>query len=97
MILLRDIQFTIANQIYGDKYMKPNHHWSVHTPEQILDFGPVYDFWTFMTERLNKILKNINNNHWGGGRLEISMMRGFGRETQFETLVCVTLVRKFPN
>jgi len=67
--------------------MTPNHHWSVHTPDQILDFGPVYDFWTFMTERLNKILKSINNNHWGGGRLEVSMMRGFGRETQFETLV----------
>ena len=69
--------------------MTPNHHWSVHTPDQILDFGPVYDFWTFMTERLNKILKSINNNHWGGGRLEVSMMRGFGRETQFETLVTI--------
>lgn len=69
--------------------MVPNHHWSVHTPDQILDYGPVYDFWTFMTERLNKILKNVNNNHWGGGRLEITMMRGFSRETQFETMVCL--------
>jgi hypothetical protein len=81
-----------AVQIYGESCMTTNHHWSVHTPDQILDFGPVYDFWTFMTERLNKILKSINNNHWGGGRLEVSMMRGFGRETQFETLVSPCLL-----
>lgn len=80
------------NQIYGDEHMTPNQHWSVHTADQILDYGPVYNFWTFMTERLNKILKNINNNHWGGGRLEVSMMRGFGRETQFETMVCIFLM-----
>lgn len=76
----------IYGQVYGEEYMTPNQHWSVHTPDQIRDYGPVYNFWTFMTERLNKILKNINNNHWGGGRLEVSMMRGFGRETQFETM-----------
>ena len=40
-----------------------------------------------MTERLNKILKSINNNRWGGGRLEVSMMQVFGQEMQFETLV----------
>jgi hypothetical protein len=67
--------------------MKPNHHWAVHTADQIRDFGPMHDFWTFLTERLNKILKNVNNNNWGGGRLEISMMRAFGRDSQFETMV----------
>jgi hypothetical protein len=68
--------------------MKPNHHWSIHTPDQILDFGPFYEFWTFLTERLNKILKNVNNNNWGGGQLEICMLRAFGRDSQFETMVC---------
>ena len=67
--------------------MTPSFHWSVHTPDQIRDYGPVYDFWTFLTERLNKVLKSLNNNHWTGGRLEVSMMRGFGRDAQFNTLV----------
>ena len=66
---------------------------SSSTPDQMLNFGPIYDFWTFMTEHLNKILKNINNNHWVGGCLEISMMRGFGHETQFKILVsCVAFL-----
>ncbi|KZP32746.1 hypothetical protein FIBSPDRAFT_907050 [Athelia psychrophila] len=86
------VKLFLGSSIYGDEHMTPNQHWSVHTADQILDYGPVYNFWTFMTERLNKILKNINNNHWGGGRLEVSMMRGFGRETQFETMVCIFLM-----
>lgn len=67
--------------------MTPSFHWSVHTPDQIRDYGPVYDFWTFLTEWLNKVLKSLNNNHWTGGRLEVSMMCGFGRDAQFKTLI----------
>jgi len=73
-------------RIYGVESMKPNHHWAVHTADQIHDFGPMHDFWTFLTERLNKMLKNMNNNNWGGGRLEISMMRAFGCDSQFEAM-----------
>ncbi|KII89951.1 hypothetical protein PLICRDRAFT_571426 [Plicaturopsis crispa FD-325 SS-3] len=40
--------------LYGEGTMKPNHHWSVHTPEQIRDYGPVYNFWCFLSERLNE-------------------------------------------
>lgn len=67
--------------------MKPNHHWAVHIPEQILDFGPVYSFWAFLTERLNKVLKNMNSNNWTGGRVEVSMMREFQRNSALETVV----------
>ena len=67
--------------------MKPNHHWSVHMGDQNRDFATVNHFWTFLTERLNKILKNVNNNNWGGGQLEICMMRAFGRDSRFETIV----------
>jgi hypothetical protein len=67
--------------------MKPNHHWAVHIPDQILDFGPVYTFWAFLTERLNKILKNLNSNNWTGGRLEVSMMREFHRTVAFDAVV----------
>jgi hypothetical protein len=67
--------------------MKPNHHYAVHLPQQLRDFGPVYEFWTFLTERLNKILKSYNSSLWGGGQLEISMMRHFDREVRVQDLV----------
>jgi hypothetical protein len=67
--------------------MKPNHHWAVHMADQNRDFATVNHFWAFLTERLNKILKNVNNNNWGGGQLEICMMRAFGRDSRFETIV----------
>jgi hypothetical protein len=74
-------------QLYGEGSMKPNHHYAVHLPQQLRDFGPVYEFWTFLTERLNKILKTYNSNHWGGGLLEVSMMRHFDREVRVHDLV----------
>ena len=67
--------------------MTPSFYWSVHTLDQILDYGPVYNFWTFLTEWLNKVLKSLNNNHWTGGHLEESIMHGFGWDAQFKTLV----------
>ncbi|KAJ7361702.1 hypothetical protein DFH08DRAFT_911337 [Mycena albidolilacea] len=37
------LRFATALKIfmYGAGAMKPNHHWAVHTPEQIRDYGPV--------------------------------------------------------
>jgi hypothetical protein len=67
--------------------MKPNHHYVVHMPDQLRDFGPVYEFWTFLTERLNKVLKNYNSNSWTHGQLETSMMRAFDREARIYTMV----------
>lgn len=64
--------------------MKPNHHWAVHIPDQILDYGPV---WAFLTERLNKVLKNLNSNNWSGGQLEVSMMREFHRHSRLDGIV----------
>ncbi|TFK48343.1 hypothetical protein OE88DRAFT_1613496, partial [Heliocybe sulcata] len=67
--------------------MKPNHHWVVHQPEQIRDYGPVYTFWLFLTERLNKTMKNYNTNHHTGGQMEVTLMRSFGREKRARALV----------
>jgi hypothetical protein len=67
--------------------MKPNHHRAVHVPDQVLDFGPIYGFWAFLPERLNKVLKNLNTNNWGGGLLEVSMMREFHRMAQLDGMV----------
>jgi hypothetical protein len=74
-------------QLYGEDQMKPNHHWAVHLSEQILDYGPVYSFWSFLPERLNKVMKNMNSNNWTGGQLEISMMREFNRGARMDGLV----------
>jgi hypothetical protein len=82
-------------QLYGAKAMKPNFHWAVHLEEQICDFGPVYNFWTFLSERLNKLLKSSNSNNWTtGGQLEISMMREFVSGMRMEALVRETELTK---
>jgi hypothetical protein len=73
--------------MYGADEMKPNHHWAVHVPAQIRDYGPVYGFWAFLTERLNKVFKNMNSNNWGGGLFEVSMMREFHRMKQLDAMV----------
>ncbi|KAJ7725789.1 hypothetical protein B0H16DRAFT_1665830 [Mycena metata] len=73
------LKIMVGSALYGANQMKPNHHWSVHVPDQIIDYGPLYSIWAFLTERLNKILKNLNSNNWTGGRLEVSMMREFHR------------------
>ncbi|KAJ7782582.1 hypothetical protein DFH07DRAFT_864942 [Mycena maculata] len=73
------LRFATALKIllYGMAEMKPNHHWCVHIPDQVRDYGPLYSFWAFLMERLNKVLKNLNSNNWAGGLLEVSMVREF--------------------
>jgi hypothetical protein len=51
----------------------------------------VYNFWAFLTERLNKLLKNLNSNNWTGGLLEVSMMREFHRNAAVDSAVCFCL------
>ena len=67
--------------------MKPNQHWALHIPDQLRDFGPVYGFWVFLGERLNKHFKNFNSNSHKYGKLEISMLRMFTREAKLNTMV----------
>ncbi|TFK48588.1 hypothetical protein OE88DRAFT_1634697 [Heliocybe sulcata] len=74
-------------EVYGEGAMKPNHHWVVHTPDQVCDFGPVYCFWLFLVERLNKTLKDYNMNNHSGGELEITLMRMFYREVHIRDMV----------
>lgn len=74
-------------EMYGEKAMRPNHHWVVHQPDQIRDYGPVYGFWLFLIECLNKTLKNYNTNHHGAGQMEITLVRSFGREKRVQSLV----------
>ncbi|KAJ7816555.1 hypothetical protein B0H13DRAFT_2380349 [Mycena leptocephala] len=51
--------------------VKPNFHYITHIFRTIRDFGPVYGFWTFLFERLNKLLKSYDTNNHGNGELEL--------------------------
>jgi hypothetical protein len=67
--------------------MKPNHHFAVHIANQLRDYGPVPSFWAFFSERLNKILKNFNNNHHSNGQIESTMIQSIGRNARVHELV----------
>ncbi|KAJ2911765.1 hypothetical protein MD484_g8649, partial [Candolleomyces efflorescens] len=65
--------------LYGADVIRPNHHYAIHTPECVRDFGPLHGFWTFLFERLNKVLKSYKTNNQGGGELEATFFREFHR------------------
>ncbi|KAJ7113122.1 hypothetical protein C8R44DRAFT_882146 [Mycena epipterygia] len=60
--------------------VKPNFHYVTHIFQIIRDFGPVYGFWTFLFERLNKLLKSYDTNNHGDGELEVTFFREFHRD-----------------
>ncbi|KZT18250.1 hypothetical protein NEOLEDRAFT_1080673, partial [Neolentinus lepideus HHB14362 ss-1] len=74
------------NKLYSEKAMKPNHHWVVHLPDQVRDYGAVYNYWLFLVERLNETLKDYNTNHRSGGELEVTLMRTFQHESRVRAL-----------
>ena len=41
---------------YGEDYITPNLHLSLHLNECCKDYGPLYSFWCFSFERMNGIL-----------------------------------------
>ncbi|KAG1816313.1 uncharacterized protein BJ212DRAFT_1480762 [Suillus subaureus] len=64
------------------KHVKPSHHWVTHIFEQLEDYGPIYGFWMFLFECLNKVLKSYSTNNHGDGKIEISFFRAFTRDTK---------------
>lgn len=72
---------TTTRQIH-ENHVTPSFHWVTHIFDQIRDFGPVYGFWSFASERLNKVLKDYNTNCHSGGKLEMTFMRSFQRDVR---------------
>ncbi|KAJ7036197.1 hypothetical protein C8F04DRAFT_1036865 [Mycena alexandri] len=68
--------------------VKPNFHYITHIFRIIRDFGPVYGFWTFLFERLNKLLKSYETNNHGDGELEVTFFREFHRDANLREVVC---------
>jgi hypothetical protein len=74
-------------QLYGPDVIRPNHHYAIHTPDVVRDYGPLHGFWTFLFERLNKVLKSFKTNNHGGGELETTFFREFHRTVRMSRLV----------
>ncbi|THU76896.1 hypothetical protein K435DRAFT_878595 [Dendrothele bispora CBS 962.96] len=74
-------------ELYGPSVMRPNHHYATHTASNIRNYGPLHEFWTFLFERLNRVLKSYNTANHGGGELEVSFFREFHRTVQHSRLL----------
>ncbi|KAH9853892.1 hypothetical protein C2E23DRAFT_858962 [Lenzites betulinus] len=53
----------------------------------VLDYGPLRGFWTFVFERLNKILKGYHTNNHEGGEIEGTFFREFHRSAQLHSML----------
>ena len=67
--------------------MKPNFHYVTHVFDQILDYRHVYGFWSFPTERLNKVLKSYKTDSHAFGELEVTFLREFQRDVRLRDMV----------
>jgi hypothetical protein len=76
-----------AQQLYGSSVIKPNHHYSTHVSECVRNYGPLHDFWTFLYERLNKVLKSYKTNNHGHGDLETTFFNDFQKTCLMSRLV----------
>ncbi|KAG6819078.1 hypothetical protein H0H93_015717 [Arthromyces matolae] len=77
-VLLREYSTELI-ELYGPSVVKPNHHYATHVAASARDFGPLHVFWTFLFERINKVLKSYNSSNHSGGELETSFFREFHR------------------
>ncbi|KAJ7277643.1 hypothetical protein C8J57DRAFT_173563 [Mycena rebaudengoi] len=68
--------------LYGPEVIRPNHHYATHTSRSVRNYGPLHEFWTFLFERLNKVLKSYKTSNHAGGELETSFFREFQRTVQ---------------
>ncbi|OBZ79611.1 hypothetical protein A0H81_00065 [Grifola frondosa] len=74
-------------KLYGTAAIRPNHYYATHITEFILDYGPLHTFWSFLFERLNKLLKSYNTNNHGDGELETTFFTEFHRTCQVSRVI----------
>jgi len=51
------------------------------------NFRPLHDFWTFLFERLNKVLKSFKANNHANGELETTFFKEFHRTCEASRVV----------
>ncbi|KAI6126335.1 hypothetical protein EDD16DRAFT_1690711 [Pisolithus croceorrhizus] len=66
-----------AKKLYGSSVIKLNHHYSTHVGDCTHNFGPLHDFWTFLCEHLNKVLKSYKANNHANGELKTTFFKEF--------------------
>ncbi|THG94335.1 hypothetical protein EW026_g7117 [Hermanssonia centrifuga] len=66
----------------------------LYCPLVILDYGPVYSFWTYLFKRLNKILKSYSVNNHDGRELEVTFYHKFTCEVRLRGLLNVISTTK---
>ncbi|KAH9924357.1 hypothetical protein B0H21DRAFT_712451, partial [Amylocystis lapponica] len=93
--LLREYNTELIT-LYGASCIRPNHHYSIHTADFVRDFGPLHDFWSFLFERLNKLLKSYNTNNHGDGALETTFFAEFHR-TSASSRVVTLMAHQMPD
>lgn len=91
----------VFKQLYGPDIIRPNHHYATHIAPCVYDFGPLHAFWTFLFERINKVLKSYNSANHAHGQLETSFFREFHRTVQQSRVVslfplCLSLLTVSP-
>ncbi|KAL4062690.1 hypothetical protein J3A83DRAFT_4381336 [Scleroderma citrinum] len=64
-------------KLYRSNVMKPNHHYLTHVSDCTCNFGPLHDFWTFLFEHLNKVLKSFKANNHTNGELKMTFFKEF--------------------
>lgn len=75
-------------KLYGSGVIKPNHHYSIHIADCVRNFGPLHDFWTFLFERLNKVLKSFKANNHANGEIETTFFKEFHRMCETSRVIC---------
>ncbi|KAG2141058.1 hypothetical protein DEU56DRAFT_734574 [Suillus clintonianus] len=93
-LLIRDYGNELI-RLYGSAVIKPNHHYATHIADCARNFGPLHDFWTFLFERLNKVLKSFKTNNHSNGELETTFFREFQRTCQIGRLTFS--LRRYPD
>ncbi|KAG1796123.1 hypothetical protein EV424DRAFT_1353275 [Suillus variegatus] len=83
--LIREYNVELIH-LYGSGVIKPNHHFATHVGACCRNFGPLHDFWTFLFERLNKVLKSFKTNNHANGDLETTFFREFQRTCEIGRL-----------
>ncbi|KIN96500.1 hypothetical protein M404DRAFT_33209 [Pisolithus tinctorius Marx 270] len=74
-------------KLYGSAVMKPNHHYATHVGDCACNFGPLHNFWTFLFECLNKILKSFKANNHANGELESTFFKEFHRTCETSRVI----------
>ncbi|KAG1736838.1 uncharacterized protein EDB91DRAFT_1055457 [Suillus paluster] len=78
-------------KLYGSNIIKPNHHYATHIVSFVRNFGPLHNFWTFLFECLNKVLKSFKTNNHGDGELETTFFSEFHRTCESSHLTYALL------